>query len=474
MRLLFAATLALHGCDQDCVGVGCLERFSAASADLHLGSELPRSGTHSPTEAAGTIQGTTALGADWDVSIVRDNLIIGSRLDSTVRVYNPILGEVGAEQDATGAMVGEHTTDAFGHRVRTITNVDGGLDLLVTAPLLSTTAAIRHVGAVYRFTDLGAGWEGGIDPSSAALRMQGEGAGGQFGAAVEVCPDMDGDGVEEWVASATRDGSTSRLGGQVVLARSSDLDGQAVQLGVSALDTRWNGVDLGGLAGHALNCREDLDGDGTADLVVGSPFADTSDEVDAVGAVYVLSGASPPSAGDLPEAATLSLQLGEANDWFGWSVAAGDMDDDGLAELIVGAPGAEGAAGRVTIWSGVQLRDGTLDSPRLTIEGDAESGRFGWTVHLADINGDGKADLIVGAPYANPTDEDQAFNAGQISIFFGGRSFDEWPESPTAGNGSLIYTEAEQYLRSGRAIFSGDFDGDEAADLIFIHRIEGT
>ena len=172
-----------------------------------------------------------------------------------MRVYSPILGEVGAEQDATGAMVGEHTTDAFGHRVRTITNVDGGIDLLVTAPLLSTTAAIRHVGAVYRFADIGDGWEGGIDPSTAVLRMQGENAGGQFGAALEVCPDMDGDGVSEWVASATRDESRARLGGQVVLARSGDLEGQNEQLGVSALTTRWDGIDLGGLAGHALNCK---------------------------------------------------------------------------------------------------------------------------------------------------------------------------------------------------------------------------
>ena len=474
MRLLLAAVLAIQGCDQDCVGVGCLERFSAASADLHLGSELPRSGTHSPTEATGAIQGTTTLGADWDVSVVRDKLIIGSRLDSTVRVYSPILGEVGAEQDATGAMVGEHTTDAFGHRVRTITNVDGGIDLLVTAPLLSTTAAIRHVGAVYRFADIGDGWEGGIDPSTAILRMQGESAGGQFGAALEVCPDMDGDGVSEWVASATRDESRARLGGQVVLARSGDLEGQTEQLGVSALTTRWDGIDLGGLAGHALNCREDLDGDDTADIVVGSPFADDADALDAVGAVYVVSGAAPPSPGDLSEVATLTLQLGEANDWFGWSVATGDLDDDGLTDLIVGAPGADGAAGRVNIWSGEQLRDGNTDTPRLTIEGDAESGRFGWTVHLADINGDGKADLIAGAPYANPTDEEEAFNAGLISIFFGGKTFDEWPEAPTAGDGSLIYTEAAQYLRSGRAIFSGDFDGDEAADLVFIHRVEGT
>ena len=472
MRSILLTALALQGCDQDCVGVGCLERFSAASADLHLGSSIPDSGVHPPTTASTSVQGTNVLGPDWDVSIVRDQLIIGSRLDSTVRVYSPQPDEVSGEKDATGTMVGEHTTDAFGHRVRTITNADGSLDLLVTAPLLSTTAAIRHVGAVYRFTDLGQGWEGDIDPSTAALRMQGESPGGLFGAALEVCPDMDGDGAQEWIAAATRDESSARMGGQVILARSADLTGQAEQLGVSALETRWDGRDLGGLAGQALGCASDLDGDDTVDVVVGAPFADSADDEDAVGAVYILSGATPPGAGALENEATLTLQTGEANDWFGWSINTGDLDGDGLADLIVAAPGAEDATGRVTIWSGVQLRDGSVETPRLTISGDTSSGRFGWSTHIADVNGDGAVDLIAGAPYANPSEETQGFNAGQISIFFGGEDFDTWPEAPAAADASLIYTEPEQYLRSGRAIFSGDFDGDEAADLVFIHRIE--
>ena len=336
MRPLLAAALLIQGVNKTVSVVP--KRFSAASADLHLGAELPR-GTHSPTEATSAIQGTTTLGADWDVSIVRDNLIIGSRLDSTVRVYSPVLGEVGAEQDAKGAMVGEQD-DAFGHRVRTIANIDGGLDLLVTAPLLSTTAAIRHVGAVYRFSDLGDGWEGGVDPSTASLRMQGESAGGQFGAALEVCPDMDGDVVQEWVASATRHDSNDRLAGQVVLARSTDLDGQPAQLGVSALTTRWDGEHLGGLAGHALNCDQDIDGDGTADLVIGAPFADAAEDADGVGAV-TWSRVPPRRKRALSEASSLTLL--PARPMTGRLVhRTGDLNDDGLTDLVVSAPSQRG------------------------------------------------------------------------------------------------------------------------------------
>ena len=167
-------------------------------------------------------------------------------------------------------MVGEYTTDAPWSSSTTIANIDGGLDLLVTAPLLSTTAAtVTSAQSTDSATSAMAG-RAVSTPAQLHLECR-ESAGGQFGAALEVCPDMDGDGAQEWVASATRHDTSACLAGQVVLARSTDLDGQPEQLGVSALTTRWDGEHLGGLAGHALNCDQDIDGDGTADLVIGAP-----------------------------------------------------------------------------------------------------------------------------------------------------------------------------------------------------------
>ena len=476
MRALFVAGLAIQGCEKDCVGVGCLERFGAASAAMHLGRTIPDQGRYPPTEASLTVRGTNAQGPDWDVAIVPDHILVGSQLDSTVRAYRPVTDEFIDEADSVGAMVGEHATDAFGHRVRAISNIDGGLDLLVTAPRLSTTAAIRHVGAVYRFPDIGSGWEGGVDTNTSLFRLQGDSPGGLLGASLEVCPDMDGDDAEEWVAAATRDASTAQMGGQVILGRSLDLEGLPQQLGVSVLTTRWDGNDLGGLAGKALDCRSDLDGDGVPDLVIGAPFADQSvagSDEDAVGAVYIMTGATPAAAGQLRSKADLVLQIGQTNDWFGWSVSTGDLDGDLLADLVVGSPGSGEALGQVTIWSGASLLDEEEPEPQVLISGAFEASRFGWSTHVADVNGDGQADLIVGAPYTNPTEEDVAYNAGQISIFYGGKSFDAWPQNPTSENATLIYTEPAQYLRSGESVFSGNFDGDERTDLVFLHRAEG-
>ena len=152
----------------------------------------------------------------------------------------------------------------------------------------------------------------------------------------------------------------------------------------------------------------------------------------------------------------------------------GDLDGDGRADLAEGAHDADDATGSVYIWSGQQLHDAVWDTPVVTLNGVGEGGRFGWSTHITDINGDGTSDLLVGAPYENPTGESEAFNAGRISVYFGGTDLADWPEEQTATDAPLQFAEAEQYLQTGSAIFSGNFDGDDKADTVFIHRAESN
>ncbi len=83
---------------------------------------------------------------------------------------------------------------------------------------------------------------------------------------------------------------------------------------------------------------------------------------------------------------------------FGWSVAsAGDLDGDGIAEFIVGAP-SQDHEGRAFVFRG---RDGTVLYP-LAPPPDSEAAGFGWTVSPAgDLNRDGIPDMSVGAPYSS-------------------------------------------------------------------------
>ena len=458
------------GCEQDCIGVGCEEDFGSARISLVAGINVPASGTVNPVEDNFVLTGTDALGPNWDVSIIRDQLLVGSTNDSSVRSYQPGTETLFDSSNASGRIDGSRIDDQFGTQVQPIRNQDGSHDLLVGAPLVSGSAATRHDGAVYRFAGLGDGFSGQFSADDALLRMTGEWSGGRFGSTIAVCPDLDGDGIDEWMAAAPRDGKSEALAGQVVLVLSGDLGTDTTQIVVTILETRWTGSDVGEMAGHALSCKDDLNGDGVADIVIGAPYADRDAETDAAGAVYILSGAALPEKGPLSDAAVTVLTPEESNEWFGWSLATGDFDGDGALDLAVGSPGTDDATGRVRIWSGVRLASSTPLDADIIINGISPGDGFGRTVHAADVNGDGVDDLLVGAPFLNPTGSTDAFDAGRVALFFGTDDAVEWSQRSSSINDSVLYEEAAQYLRTGINIFSGDFDGDTRDDLVFLQR----
>src|SRR5262249_22249764 len=133
----------------------------------------------------------------------------------------------------------------------------------------------------------------------------------------------------------------------------------------------------------------DVDGDGFADVIIGAPGAELAPTP---GSASVLSGV---------DGTVLRSFLGLANgDGFGSAVSgAGDVDGDGVPDLIVGAPNAFGAvanAGRATVFSG------RTSAVLYDFLGDAAGDRFGWSVSGAgDVNGDGYDDVIVGAPLSD-------------------------------------------------------------------------
>ena len=137
----------------------------------------------------------------------------------------------------------------------------------------------------------------------------------------------------------------------------------------------------------------DVNGDGKADFIVGAPYADPGGRADA-GSAYVFSGAD----GSL----LYQKDGGAAGDNFGLSVsAAGDGNGDGKADFIVGAfqadPGGRSGAGSAYVYSGA---DGSILYQR---DGGATGDQIGYSVSAAgDVNGDGKADFIVGANGADP------------------------------------------------------------------------
>ena len=144
----------------------------------------------------------------------------------------------------------------------------------------------------------------------------------------------------------------------------------------------------------------DVNGDGKADLVISAPYKDV-DGANA-GKIYVYSGAS----GEL-----LFTRAGEPGEYFGIGIdTAGDQDGDGLSDLLVGATNWGTGLGRAYVLSG---RTGkTL----LRMQTEEAEDAFGWRVAAAgDWTGDGKPEYLIGAPSSDVTGDD----AGRAYLYSG-------------------------------------------------------
>lgn len=196
--------------------------------------------------------------------------------------------------------------------------------------------------------------------------------------------------------------------------------------------------------GFAVAATGDLNRDGTPDYAVGA-FAADSGGINA-GSIIVISGRG----GDT----LLYLKGEDPRENLGWAIAAADIDNDGTADLIAGAPhfskndstGAQ--VGRVYVFSGA---DGTQ---LRRVDGTHQHGRLGYTVaSVGDVDGDGYADYAVGEfGYADSA----SANLGAVHVYSG-----------QSGEEIRTFVGSERLDRFGGAIADvGDVDADGTDDLL--------
>ncbi len=165
--------------------------------------------------------------------------------------------------------------------------------------------------------------------------------------------------------------------------------------------------------GFAVDHAGDVNGDGIGDFIAGAPF-DNALGAEA-GRAFVWFGG--PTMTDVPD---VVLDDGSAEDWFGFSVAGiGDVDDDGYDDVAVGAPGDDPSgekSGAVYVYLGGPSFSGSAEP---TFAGEVGGDRFGWAVSAAgDLDDDGIDDFVVGAPYSDAT----GTNRGRVYVFRGSRA----------------------------------------------------
>jgi len=168
------------------------------------------------------------------------------------------------------------------------------------------------------------------------------------------------------------------------------------------------------------------------------------------------------------------LQGLTAESWLGWSVALGDLDGDGKTDIVGGAPGTSEAAGEVLVWMGRDLQEDST-RPRFRIQGLSSGDGLGRAVVVADVDGDGLDDLVAGAPRRNPLGETAplAHDSGSVYIFHGSLDAVAWRPLMSADEADVELSTVQQFLRAGRALASGDLDEDGLSDLAVLQRTEG-
>jgi hypothetical protein len=232
----------------------------------------------------------------------------------------------------------------------------------------------------------------------------------------------------------------------------------------------------------------DVNGDTFEDLLIGARFGDGAQNGrQDSGEAYLIYGRA-----DLP--ATIDLALGEADvtiygaqgvgaaspqgDQVGFSGALGDVDGDGVDDIILGAPMATrqdthaiaGAAyvirGRSDLPSVIDLASGA----EMTMLGAYSSSLFGDAVIAGDMDGDGKAEVVVGSPFEpRPRDMDRGGQqAGAVFIFRGGDLTRETRDTGAGDFDMVIYgkEEFEGGDETGDNLASGDLNDDGYADVV--------
>ena len=331
--------------------------------------------------------------------------------------------------------------------------------------------------------------------------LNGIDANDRSGWSVSGAGDINGDGIDDliigaWGASSQDGESYVVFGSNTGFSASFDLsDLLAINGGDGSKGFVLNGIDGGDRSGWSVSSAGDINGDGIDDLIIGAPNAYLNGIRQDSGESYVVFGQDTVNGTGFSASLDLSSLNGsngfvlngiDANDRSGWSVSgAGDINGDGIDDLIIGAWGASSQDGESYVVFGsntgfsasFDLSDllainGGDGSKGFVLNGIDGGDRSGWSVSSAgDINGDGIDDLIIGAPnaYLNGIRQD----SGESYVVFGqdtvnGTGFSASLDlSSLNGSNGFVLNGIDANDRSGWSVSgAGDINGDGIDDLI--------
>ena len=305
---------------------------------------------------------------------------------------------------------GETSSGRFGWSVSTAgdTNNDSYDDVVVGAESYNT-----RQGRVYVYLGSASGLA-----ASPSITLSGETGGDRFGFSVSAAGDTNNDGYDDIAIGA--------------YVYSSQQGRAYIYLGSANGITTTGAVTLTGESGgtrfgFSVSTAGDTNNDNYADVVVGANYYSTR-----TGRAYIYFG----SANGITTTGVVTLTGENTGDEFGRAVAtAGDTDNDGYADVVIGAMKYNGGAdqGRAYIYLG--SANGITTTGAVTLTGESAGDHYGMSVSTAgDTNGDNYADIVVGAgSYDGGNDRGRAYvylgSAGGITttgtVTLTGQSIDD-------------------------------------------------
>ena len=359
----------------------------------------------------------------------------------------------------------------FGKEVDLVGTVTGGAPLVAISANRGDAAG-PDAGSVYLFntTQL----SGEMDPSDAIVSIHHTEDTALFGVTVvgmnpeigNSSADLNNDGSPDFAVAATKaDDSSNTDAGKIYIFHGglngtldAEADASAILIGEAASDEAGSALDIG-----------DINNDGIADLLVGAQLNDNGASAGLSGAAYLLFG--PVSSGNL-SGADVKIYGDDASDYFGNAILnTGDMNGDGINDVAIAAyrddpidPNTNAEisnAGIVYLFFGPLTGTPTTADADLVLYGDVFSAYVGRDISRAgDMNGDGFADILVGArnrPTNNLTANGTAFLISGDSAL----PAEMWVDEATAqldGENHL-----DEFSRSATSL--GDIDGDGFDDI---------
>ncbi len=367
----------------------------------------------------------------------------------------------GGSHSLSGAdvkIIGENSYDNAGTRVAFggDINGDGRDDLLVSSPEANADSGEQtDNGKAYVL--FGPVTTSG-DLSSADLIMTGANGLNYAGFGLSSAGDTNGDGYDDLLVGAHAANSRGDDSGTAFLVMGPASGGSMY---LDEATTAFLGDSEDDHLGWACGGGGDMNADGYDDLLIGAFDADPSGS--STGAVYVIPG--PVASGRIDVAdAGYTLEGESGADEAGWSVAmTGDTDGDGCDDFLVGAREDDDAgynAGAAYFLLGPVEASGDLADSHAKLLGELTGAKAGyWTSAAGDVNADGYADSLVGAPLA----EVYPGNQGVSYLLYG----------PISGGISSLSIAEASFIgeidggSSGKYVSSaGDVDGDGGDDIL--------